>query len=716
MGSSSIQIQRDIILEAVRGTARGEWKVLVLDERTKKIVDNVVKEDDILNENVTNIELIEERRPMNKDMDAVYLLSPQPHIVDCLMADFERRRYRRTFLIWSSLLDPILRSRLDKSAMAREQIADFRILNIEFFPRESHLILLRDPWSFPILFHPACNNLVRRHIEELSQKVVSICVTLGEYPVIRYYRPRNPTHEASVLCSHLARFVQDELDQYAKYHQDFPPQSPRPRGALFITDRSMDVYSPLLHEFTYQAMAHDLLPLKDGDSVIYKTIINEGRPNQEEKEMEIGEKDKIWMENRHLHMKDLLEKLVADFNKFRAENPQFAETGDNANSLNNIKDMLAGLPQFQEGKEAYSLHLGMAQECMNMFQQHKLADLASLEQSIATGFDEDYKKPKNLADQMVRLLDDENITFPDRLRLIMLYLLYRDGLLAADIQKLLAHAQLPPQDSEVLHNFDLLGVRVEKPLNDKRPSPEPLFAKKQPPPIPEDGSALSRFEPVLKTMLENQLRGSLDQTIYPFTKPQIDALDGASFDNASQSSLRSAKPTWARARVSSNEPRQRIIVFMAGGATYAEARACYEISRSASKDVYLATSHMITPSLFLRQVGDLSVDKRRLDIPAERPPPRAPDHLFEREPEPQPAPVAQPSKPNTAAPPTAAMLAMNINQSNNNSANSPAPNGISHPSNSQQAAPAAATTSSGKFSKKGKDPDKKKHHFFKSKR
>ena len=72
-------------------------------------------------------------------------------------------------------------------------------------------------------------------------------------------------------------------------------------------------------------MVHELLPVVDADKVVYKTILNQGRPNQEEREMELGEKDKIWLENRHLHMKDLLEKLVADFNKFRKENPQFAE-------------------------------------------------------------------------------------------------------------------------------------------------------------------------------------------------------------------------------------------------------------------------------------------------------------------------------------------------------------------------------------------------------
>lgn len=187
-----------------------------------------------------------------------------------------------------------------------------------------------------------------------------------------------------MLCTHLARFVQDKLDMYAQYNPDFPPQSNRPRGALYITDRSMDLYAPLVHEFTYQAMAHDLLPIQDGNKVTYKTIINEGEPDAEEKDMEIGEKDKIWVENRHQHMKDTIDKLMGDFQKFIADNPQFtSQDSQNAtgiNGLNAIKDMIAGLPQFQEMKEAYSLHLTMAQECMNLFQRQKLPDLASVEQ------------------------------------------------------------------------------------------------------------------------------------------------------------------------------------------------------------------------------------------------------------------------------------------------------------------------------------------------
>lgn len=143
----------------------------------------------------------------------------------------------------------------------------------------------------------------------------------------------------------------------------------------------MDVAAPLIHEFTYQAMAFDLLPIREGDKITYRTVVNEDRPDKETKDVEIGEKDRIWVENRHRHMKDTIEKLMGDFQRFIDENPHFTkQDSDNANSLNAIKDMLAGLPQFQEMKEAYSLHLSMAQECMNIFQRQKLPDLASVEQ------------------------------------------------------------------------------------------------------------------------------------------------------------------------------------------------------------------------------------------------------------------------------------------------------------------------------------------------
>lgn len=468
-------------------------------------------------------------------------------------------------------------------------------------------------------------------------QITGICVSLGEYPKVRFYRPKSPIHEAHVLSSHLARFVQEELDAYANFNQNFPPPTTRPQGVLVITDRSIDLAAPLVHEFTYQAMAHDLLPIREGDKVTYKTIVNEGRPDQQEKDVEIGEKDKIWVENRHRHMKDTIEKIMGDFQKFMQDNPHFTNSEADATSLNAIKDMLAGLPQFQELKELYSLHLSMAQGCMDIFQHHRLPDVASVEQSLATGLDEDFRKPKNLADQVVRLLDDESIGPSDRLRLVILYIMYREGVIQEDIQRLLAHSSLPPQDGEVVTNMDLLGAHTTKLLKDNKFAREPLFPKRSAPTAHSEEYSLSRFEPNMKLMLEDLAKGTLEQQAFPYTKPPLDNSEELAMQ--SQASLRSAKPTWARNRMSTVENRQRIIVFMAGGATYSEARACYEVSAARGKDIFLASSHMLTPAMFVRQVGDLSADRRSLDLPIDRPKPKAPAHLFVRNDPPRPAPT-----------------------------------------------------------------------------
>ncbi|KAI8624548.1 Sec1 family protein [Xylariaceae sp. FL1651] len=626
MGVSIIQEQRDILIHTIKRITAGDWKVLVIDETSKKIIDNAVKEDDILNHNIANIERIEERREMNPTMDAIYLLSPQPHIVDCLIADIERRRYKRCFLVWTAVLDPRLRRRIDGSPIAKQQIAGFETLSIDYFPRESHLITFRDPWSFPILYHPSCNGLVKQHMQDLAQKITGLCVSLGEYPKVRYYRPRNATHEASVLCSHLARFISEELDEYAQWNPNFPPPSSRPQGVLIVTDRSMDLMAPLIHEFTYQAMAHDLLPIKDGDKTTFHMTFNEGTPEAEEKDIELSDKDKVWVENRHKHMKDTIDKLMADFQKFLDQNPHFTNADSDPTSINAIKDMMAGLPQFTEMKEAYSLHITMAQECMNIFQHHKLAEMSPIEQCMATGLDEENRKAKNVLDSVVRLLDDDAVSKSDRLRLIMMYLLYRDGVILEDIKRLLAHASLPPQDGEVISNLEHLGGRTTRELKEPRRENPPLFPIDTKLPVPED-NYMSRFNPAVKHMLENLCRGTLDQISFPYVKPPLDPNEDALIG---QGSLRAAKPSWAGAGRRVAENRQRIIVFMAGGATFSESRACYDIGSTMNRDIFMTTSHMLTPQLFVRQVGDLSVDKRRLDIPMERPTQTAPAHLFER--------------------------------------------------------------------------------------
>ncbi|KIW86379.1 hypothetical protein Z517_01775 [Fonsecaea pedrosoi CBS 271.37] len=719
MATSILDIQRNIILGTIRATSGRDWKVLILDEQSKRIVYNVCKEDDILNANITNIELLEDRRQSLPDTDAIYLLSPLPHIVESLKADLSRKRYRRAHLIWTSQLPRNHGEELFRSESRAQLIVESRTLNVEYFPRECNLVTFREPWSFHVLFHPACDSLVKDHLDGVTQKLVSICVSLGEYPLIRFYKPReHQRHTADVLCYHLASFVQSALDDYARDpRNDFPPQNPgnRPRAVLLITDRSMDLMSPFVHELTYQAMAMDLLPIRDDeDKITYRNIIRRGQPDQEEKDVEITEKDNLWVVHRHMHMKDLLVKLSEEFRKFQAKNPQFADNDGQPASINTIKDMLAGLPEFQEGKEAFSLHIDMAEKCAKIFADRKLLEVVSVEQSLATGLDEENKKPKNLADQVVRLLDDDSVVHEDRVRLLILYILYKNGILRGDIEKLRCHGELSPMDGEIIYNLITLGARVEKQLKDVTPTPTPLFPPKIRDVSNMEEVSLSRFEPALRYMLEEQCQGTLDLNVFPPVKPHLN--DPNSQMSVSQTSLRNTgKPTWAQTRSQSNKPRQRIIVFVAGGATYAEARACYEVSQMAGKEVFLATTHMITPKTFLRQVSQLSAGRRQLDLPMDRAAPRLPAWMTEPPPQAQPQPrPQQPANgrpPEKVRPPTDAMANMNLG--GRGPQNGTRPGVGTGPPSSKPSQPYQSPSGDSGQHKLKKDKEKKHLGFFK---
>lgn len=324
---------------------------------------------------------------------------------------------------------------------------------------------------------------------------------------------------------------------------------------------------------------------------------------------------------------------------------------------------------------------------------------------------------------MIRTLDEDAITPSDRLRLIVLYLLHKDGLIPGDLQKLLAHAQLPPPQADVINGLEHLGATVRRSLKDPKPANHSLFNRKpQPAPAGQEEYSLSRYTPSLQLMLENHVRGTLDQNTFPYMKPEVDASDDFSSQESSAASLRSAKPTWAKSRVASTEPRQRVIVFVAGGATYSEARACYEISKSTSRDVFLASSHMQNPGLFMRQLGDLSMERRRLRLPVDMPRPKAPAHLFEREASPQPTAAASSSQtPNVMGlPPGPQPLNANMAKLSLSNGAKPPPSQSQPPAASIKPSLAPSQDEQQqlkKGSKLSKDTEKKKkHHFFSSKK
>ncbi|KAJ3510062.1 hypothetical protein NLJ89_g4885 [Agrocybe chaxingu] len=643
--ASLITLVRNKFLEAIRSVnPPGRWKILVVDEFSQKLLGAVLKQFDILEENVTLIESISSNREPQPDFEAMYLLMPTTQNVNRIIRDFtNHKQYAAAHLFFMEGLPEPLFERLTSSP-AEPHLQALKEVFLNFHAIEAQTFSLQEPSYFFSMYSPprteAAYKLARLRLEEdlrfTAKAISNVCIALNEFPYIRYYmpsghlplgplkpvaqnRPPPPPEGASRWRTNLARgaearayesvetdflakvlafMVQNNLEDHKKLNPDFgKPDASRPRATLIVTDRSMDMIAPLLHEFTYQAMANDLLPIENGTKYSYKFQSSLGA--YEDKVATLSDLDSVWTAVRHLHMRETIDKLMADFNKFLEENAVFK--GEGAANLNDMKEMLANLPQFQEQREKFSLHLSMAQDCMAMFEKEKLSDLASVEQCCATGLNAEGKSPKGLVEEMVPLLDSREVINMNKVRIIALYIQYRDGVPDEDRRRLYQHARLPLAEQDAVNALVHFGVRLTRGPNDK----DTKKRIKQKP--SGDEYELSRFKPALKSVLEDQIGDKLDSTMFPYVREAPSSMPLSPRSPPPQTtSLRSQKPAWHRAPKAATvaDNRQRLIVFVAGGVTYSEMREVYQLSSSLQKDIYIGSTHVITPKGF---IDDLKV-------------------------------------------------------------------------------------------------------------
>ena len=565
------------------------------------------------------VELINEQRHPDQQFDALYILQATSRNVDLLVADFARRPlYASAHVFFVNPLDDRLFKILTNSPASR-YMKNLIELFLDFFPLESQLYSFRNSHSFLMLYNPECRSLREREVKTISSKMISLCASLGEYPVIRYHRPQLQIDGfGSEISTKVANLIQTELDEYARNNSDFPPPSSRPRSTLLILDRSIDIVAPLVHEFTYQSMAHDLIDFENGTK--YKFEI-EGPNGLEEKTMGLEEDDTLWTEIRHMHMRETIDMLMQEFNTFIAENTNFTDK-DKATSLNDMRDMLASLPQFQETRDRFSLHMALAQECMKIFEQRKLPLIGLVEQNCAVRWTSDGRLPKTVLEEMVPLLADPALSVSDRQRLLLLYIIFKDGLLEEDLKKLVMHAGLSSREAVVFKNLDLLGLKATTDLKAHK-NWSKVARRRKIPETDEDAYEISRYVPALQYILESLQNGTLSKENFPFTKDEpVDATI------KSQGSLRRARPNWAKQRPAVRDDRQRVIVYIIGGATYSEARVAYQLSESQNVEVILGSSDFITPERFVKNLTRARDPKDRLEMASTNFMPNSKSNMF----------------------------------------------------------------------------------------
>ena len=241
----------------------------------------------------------------------------------------------------------------------QEYFADYIVVNPDLlvlnlgFPRQRL-------WSNnPDIWNPDA-------LQRATEGIVALLLSLKKKPLIRY-------EKNSLLSKKLAtelRYQMTQEEQLFDFRRtDIPP-------ILLILDRRDDPITPLLTQWTYQAMVHEELGIVNGR--VDLNDVPDIRP--ELKEIVLSQdQDPFFKKNMYLNFGDLGGSIKEYVEQYQSK------TRSNANieSIDDMKRFVEDFPEFRKLSGNVSKHVALVGELSRRVGINNLLDVSELEQSLA---------------------------------------------------------------------------------------------------------------------------------------------------------------------------------------------------------------------------------------------------------------------------------------------------------------------------------------------
>ncbi|GJE88833.1 Sec1 family protein [Phanerochaete sordida] len=513
-------------------------KVLLLDTHTTPIVSLASTQSTLLSHQVYLTDRIDnKKRDRMAHMKCVCFLQPSEESLEALEGELREPKYGEYYLYFSNILSKTAIERLadvDEYEVVREVQEHFA----DYAPVLPSLFSLNHtPTAARPLYGTSPNSWDQKALDRSVQGLIAVLLSLKKKPVIRYEKSSPMAKKLGVEIQHR---IQTESSLFDFRGTQVPP-------LLLILDRRNDPVTPLLSQWTYQAMVHELLGIQNGR--VDLSLVPDIRPELKEVTL-TPSTDPFFLENHLATFGDLGTVLKQYVQAYQSRS--LAQGASNINSINDMKRFVEEYPEFRRVGANVSKHVAIVGELSRLVDRDRLLDIGEVEQGLATGSGADLRNVQ-------ALITNPAVPAWNKLRLVMLYGIRYQKTQAHNVASLINLALengVQREDARLV--YVLLNIAGSDQRQDDLFSAESLLAKGR--------SALKGLKgvenvymqhtPHLAQTLESLLKGRLRDTNFPF-------LDGAGPNAGLQ------RP-------------QDVIIFMVGGTTYEEARTVALLNQESS--------------------------------------------------------------------------------------------------------------------------------------